>query len=93
MKYLVMRFLYWMFGWNKETPEEKAFRHEREAILTGPTILIILITMVAICGMYFGKLSLKAFTISTVFIIVLDLVLFLVANAVLKWHQIKYGGE
>lgn len=82
-----------LLGRDEETPEDRAFRHERERILRSLTPAAIggLITSLAIMLM----VSATPFQMGKTFLlsILAEIAIFWLFNTAIKWHQKKYGGD
>jgi len=82
-----------LIGRDKETAEERAFRHERKGVLISllpvaiTSLCIALIFQFAISATLIGVIQTLAFGL------IVEIVLFSWVNSILKWHQNKYGGD
>lgn len=84
-----------MLGRDKETPGERAFRHERELILSpffpmsaaglcaGLILLMVLSTSITLIGIIHYL----------VFVLLVETVIYSLANSIIKSHQKKYDGD
>lgn len=92
-----MKYLYWawafLLGLDKETAEERAFRHEREFLLSQlvlPALLgLVVAYAIASVASASNQMVIKILVLSAIG----EGVMFLGVNAALKWHQKKYGGD
>jgi len=81
-----------LLGRDKETPEERAFRHERERILSP-------IFLMGVAGLCAGLILMIVLSSSLpliqylVYVFLAETAVYCVANFILKRHQKKYGGD
>lgn len=82
-----------LLGRDKETPEARAFRHERERI----TLSLFIQGLSGLCFVLFMILLLTGSIMYATQVLVYSLLAFalvgFLVNLALKWHQNKYGGD
>lgn len=82
-----------LIGRDKETAEERAFRHEREGVL----ISLLPVAIAGLCIALIFQLVISATPIGVIqtlaFGLLAEIILFSWVNSILKWHQNKYGGD
>ena len=93
MKNRFYRALYVLLGRDKETLEDRAFRHERErgmfslALYAGVSIWFALTLSIIVTGTIVWLPQILLYSI------IAEILILFLYNAFFKWHQNKYGGD
>ena len=76
-----------------ETPGDRAFRHEREQYLLSLVKYAVAGLMVTLVILFSSSMPTSEKFLRFVLAVVLEVVVFALINAGMKWHQNKYGGD